>query len=49
MGRRERERRAAAEGLSQGAVQPGGPSTHRIHCSEADTDGEVCVCEEGAF
>lgn len=31
LGERERTAAAAAEGLGQGTVQPGGPSTHRIH------------------
>lgn len=46
MGWGEGERRAAAEGLSQGAVQPGGPTTHRIHClekEEDDKDDKVCL------
>ena len=38
MGWREGERRAA-EGLSQGAVQPGGTSTHWTHCLE-EKDGD---------
>lgn len=47
MGWREGERRAAAEGLSQGAVQPGGPSTHWKHwLEEKDKDDEVCVRRE---
>ncbi len=44
MGWREGERGAAAEALSQGAVQPGGSSTHRTNCVEEEhKDGEVCV------
>lgn len=35
----QRERRAAAEGLSQGAVQSGGSYTHWTRCS-GDRDGE---------
>lgn len=39
----QRERRAAAKGLGQGAVQSGGSYTHWTHCL-GDKDGE-----RGAF
>lgn len=38
----QRERGAAAEGLSQGAVQSGGPYTHWTHCL-GDKDSEQGV------